>query len=148
MRIGELAQLSGLSVHSIRWYESQRLIPGVKRTAAGHRDYHEWHVSWLALLHRLKLTGMTISQMTAYAELVRNGESSLAEQRRMFVEHRARAAVEIEEKRLALAHIDAKIEFLDRWIRTGERPPIAKRLMGKDDASSRHSPSSARSVPP
>ena len=50
MRIGELARRTGLSVHAIRWYEGQRLIPGVRRTAAGHREYADWHEAWLALL--------------------------------------------------------------------------------------------------
>lgn len=128
MRIGELAQASGLSVHAIRWYESRRLIPGVRRTDAGHRDYREWHVAWLALLDRLKRTGMTISQMVAYADLVRRGEGTLPEQRAMFVAHRERAAADLAARQKALKHIDEKIAFLDRWIETGERPPIAEQL--------------------
>lgn len=128
MRIGELSKASGLSVHAIRWYESRRLIPAVRRTEAGHREYGEWHIAWLALLDRLKRTGMTIAQMTAYADLVRCGESTLAQQRAMFVEHRERAAADLVARRQALRHIDEKIAFLERWIETGERPPIAKTL--------------------
>lgn len=132
MRIGELAQASGLSVHAIRWYEARRLIPGVRRNAAGHRDYSEWHVHWLALLDRLKRTGMTIAQMVAYADLVRRGEDTLPEQRAMFVAHRERAAADLASRQQALQHIDEKIAFLDRWIETGERPPIAERLQPRE----------------
>ena len=132
MRIGELARLCGLTVHAIRWYESQRLIPGVRRNASGHREYGEWHVSWLALLNRLKLTGMTIAQMAAYTSLVRKGEGTLAEQQRMFVQHREQAARHIQARQQALEHIDLKIDFLERWIRTGQRPAIAEPSAPKD----------------
>ena len=124
MRIGELSKRSGMSIHSIRWYETQRLIPGVQRDPSGHRDYGQWHVDWLALLARLKLTGMTIAQMASYAALVRAGETTLVEQRDVFVAHRAHAAAEIDERRRALAYIDAKIAFLEQWISTGERPSL------------------------
>lgn len=147
MRIGELAKLSGLSVHSIRWYEAQHLIPGIRRNPSGHRDYLDWHVKWLALLHRLKLTGMSIAQMAAYARLVRSGESSLPEQLRLFTEHRARAAAEIAEKRRALAHIDQKITLLTHWLETGERPPIADGLMPKRPHQAQGQPAGGRSTP-
>ena len=40
-RIGTLATRSGRSIHTIRWYESQGLIPGVERDAGGRRVYVE-----------------------------------------------------------------------------------------------------------
>jgi DNA-binding transcriptional MerR regulator len=128
LRIGELAKASGLSAHSIRWYESRRLIPGVRRNVSGHRDFNEWHVAWLALLDRLKRTGMSIKQMVAYADLVRRGDSTLPQQRAMFAAHRERAAADLAMQQRALKHIDEKITFLDRWIETGMRPPVAVRL--------------------
>ena len=89
-------------------------------------------VSGLALLNRLKLTGMTISQMAAYTSLVRKRESTLAEQRRMFIQHREQSARHIQARRLALDNIDQKIDFLAQWIRTGQRPAIAEPLAPKD----------------
>ena len=46
LRIGELAARAGRSVHAIRWYESQGLIPGVMRDAGGRRVYSESHPDW------------------------------------------------------------------------------------------------------
>ena len=63
LRIGELAERTGRSVHTIRWYERQGLIPGVVRDSGGRRVYHERHVSWLELIERLRFTGMSIAQM-------------------------------------------------------------------------------------
>ena len=47
LRIGKLARLTGRSVHTIRWYEAQRLIPGVRRDPQGRRVYHEQRIAGL-----------------------------------------------------------------------------------------------------
>ncbi len=67
MRIGELARRSGRSVHTIRWYEAQGLMPGVVRDAARRRVYAPDHLLWLELVDRLRLTGMTIAEIKIYA---------------------------------------------------------------------------------
>jgi hypothetical protein len=50
LRIGELARLSGRSVHTIRWYEAQSLMPGAARDAGGRRVFSQAHVDWLELM--------------------------------------------------------------------------------------------------
>ena len=67
LRIGELARLSGRSVHTIRWYEAQGLMPGAARDAGGRRVFNQLHVDWLELMHRLRTSGMSIRQMQVYA---------------------------------------------------------------------------------
>ena len=66
MKIGELSSRSGRSIHAIRWYEAQGLIPGVERDGGGRRVYSDLHVGWLDLMDRLRRTGMTIAQMREY----------------------------------------------------------------------------------
>ncbi len=73
MLIGALARATGHSVHTIRWYESQRLIPAVRRDLQGRRTYTRWHVAWLDLVDRLRRTGMSIRQIREYAGMVKRG---------------------------------------------------------------------------
>jgi len=49
--IGELAARTGRTVHAIRWYETQGLVPGVARDEGGRRLYGEPHVG-MASGHR------------------------------------------------------------------------------------------------
>lgn len=51
--IGELARRTERSVHTIRWYEAQGLIPNVDRNPGGRRRYAAWHVEWLSFLETL-----------------------------------------------------------------------------------------------
>ena len=52
--IGRLARETGRSVHTIRWYEKQGLMPGVTRDAGGRRVYMTQHIGWLLFLDRLR----------------------------------------------------------------------------------------------
>ena len=125
LRIGGLAARTGHSIHAIRWYEAQGLIPGVMRDGSGRRVYHDDHVGWLELMNRLRRTGMSIAEMRRYTALVRQGKTTIGDRQAMLAAHRARVLRTISEWQTALALLDSKIHFYDDWQRTGKRPAVA-----------------------
>lgn len=120
--IGELAERTGRTVHAIRWYEAQGLIPGVARDSGGRRLYSERHVSWLELIERLRITGMSIAQMRQYTALVQQGRATLKQQQAVLYDHRRRVKQTIAEWTAALKLLDRKIDFYGEWLTTGLRP--------------------------
>jgi DNA-binding transcriptional MerR regulator len=124
LHIGEVASRTGRSVHAIRWYEAQGLMPGVARDNGGRRVYSEQHVGWLDLMDRLRCTGMSIAQMRQYTALVKKGGASLKERRALLAEHQQRVQENIVQWTAALALIGAKIDFYDEWAAKGERPAV------------------------
>ena len=124
LRIGAVANRTGRSIHTIRWYEAQGLIPGVARDGGGRRIYTEYHIGWLDLMERLRLTGMSVAQMREYTALVKIGDTALEQRRALLAAHRARVEETIARWTAALALIDAKIEFYDEWVAGGERPTV------------------------
>ena len=120
LRIGELSRLSGRSVHTIRWYESQNLMPGAARDAGGQRRFSQDHVAWLGLIDRLRASGMSVRDMQAYARLVRQGKPALAECRHMLQQHREKVRQRALELEAALALVDTKIALYDKWIARAE----------------------------
>ena len=123
--IGKLARLSGRSVHTIRWYESQRLIPGVRRDSQGRRAYVDAHVEWLQHLERLRDSGMSIRDMREYTALAKRGVSTLAERQQLLRVHHGRVVKRIEDLNAAMQFIEEKIDFYEQWRTTGERPASA-----------------------
>jgi DNA-binding transcriptional MerR regulator len=109
-------------VHAIRWYEAQGLIPGVIRDAGGRRSYRDRHLSWIELIQKLRLTGMSIAQIRDYAALVAQGRGTLKQQELMLRAHRVRVEKTIEEWKVALGMLDHKIEYFEEWLATGQRP--------------------------
>lgn len=120
--IGWLAAQTGRSVHAIRWYEKQGLLPGVARDGGGRRAYDPQHVQWLDLMDRLRQTGMSIAEMRRYTIMVTQGRSTVAERARLLETHRARVMQTVARWKRALALIDRKIEFYSEWEETGRRP--------------------------
>jgi DNA-binding transcriptional MerR regulator len=125
LHIGDVASRTGRSVHAIRWYEAQGLMPGVARDNGGRRVYSEHHVGWLDLMDRLRCTGMSIAQMREYTALVKQGSSTLKQRRALLAAHRARVQENIARWTEAQTLIDAKLEFYDEWVASGEQPAIA-----------------------
>lgn len=124
LSIGQVATRTGRSIYAIRWYEAQGLIPGVVRDKGGRRRFSEYHLRWLDLMERLRLTGMSIAQMREYTLLARQGSATLQQRRALLAKHQARVRENIEKWTGALALIDAKVEFYDEWLTHGERPSV------------------------
>jgi len=122
MRIGELAARSGRSIYTIRWYEAQRLMPGVMRAAGGQRVYGDQHVGWLELLQRLRHTGMSIREMREFAALVKQGDGNFHERVEFLQTHRKRVDAKIAELNEARKLIDRKIEFYRQRLGAGPKP--------------------------
>lgn len=147
--IGELASRTARSVHAIRWYETQGLMPGVQRNGGGRRVYNERHVDWLLLMERLRRTGMSIAEMRRYTALVMQGKPTLAQRRDMLAAHRARVLSTIEEWSEALALLDGKLDFYGEWLASGHRPKTAPsaRVKARAKAPLKARPAARRRTP-
>ena len=121
--IGDIAEATGRSIHTLRWYERQGLLPGVYRDRGNRRIYRPAHIGWLRFLARLKRTGMTVGEMKVYADLTAQGGKTASSRERLLVQHRAKLDQRIETLMEARDVIDLKIEFYRAWQATGQRPP-------------------------
>jgi DNA-binding transcriptional MerR regulator len=108
--ISEAAERSGLSAHTLRYYERIGLVRAPERGTNGHRRYTEEDLAWLGLLIKLRATGMPIADMLRYAELVRQGPGTAAARWELLLGHRAKVAARIAQLQADLAVIDFKIE--------------------------------------
>lgn len=110
MKIGELSKRSGLSAHTIRYYERIGLLPRAHRDHSGHRDYDEAILTWIDFLDRMKACGMPIREMLLYAALRAQGAGTEAERRALLVRHRARVRAHVTELTACLSLLDTKID--------------------------------------
>lgn len=110
MKIGELAKRTGLSAHTIRYYERIGLLPFADRDAGGQRDYDDSILIWIEFLGRLKTTGMPIREMLCYAALREQGHETGPERRALLEAHRERVREHIAELEACLLVLDTKID--------------------------------------
>jgi DNA-binding transcriptional MerR regulator len=110
LTIAEVAADTGLTAHTLRYYERAGLLEPPQRGGNGHRRYTSRDLGRIRMLTRLRDTGMPIAEVRRYFEFVRAGERTAPERRRLLLDHRAAVAARIAQLQQDLALIDSKIE--------------------------------------
>ena len=111
--ISEVADVTGMSAHTLRWYERIGLMPHVDRSHTGQRRFSNRDLDWLAFVGKLRLTGMPVADMVRYAELVRAGDHTTAERRALLEATRSDVQRRIAELQDTLTVLDHKIAGYD-----------------------------------
>ncbi|MBV9417419.1 MAG: MerR family transcriptional regulator [Solirubrobacterales bacterium] len=109
--IQEATERSGLSAHTLRYYERIGLLDPVARATGNQRRYDEGDLAWLAFLQRLRATGMSIRTMRRFADLRRAGEETFPDRRALLEEHRDEVLERIAELQRDLQALTAKINL-------------------------------------
>ena len=88
LRIGDVAQRTGLSVHALRFYERENLLVGpIFRNTGGRRRYSLEDVEWLRICVRLRESGMPLTDLRKFAELVRHGPGNETQRLELLRKH-------------------------------------------------------------
>jgi len=113
------ARESGLSAHTIRWYERIGLLDRVARGSDGRRRFGADDLEWLEMLVKLRRTGMPVAEMARYAELVRGGAG---EQERLALlgKHRERVLAALAAQQECLEFLEYKIDLYRGRLEAGE----------------------------
>ncbi|NJK82247.1 MAG: MerR family transcriptional regulator [Chloroflexaceae bacterium] len=119
--IAQVAALTGVSIHTLRYYERVGLLDRVDRANSGHRRYGEADVNRINFLKRLRKTGMSISEMQRFVALYRAGDDTLSERRAMLEDHRRAIQAQIADLQEIIAFIDDKIATYDEQERINSR---------------------------
>jgi MerR family copper efflux transcriptional regulator len=92
LQIGQVAERTGMSLRTIRFYEENGLVVPTARSEGGFRLYSDVDITRLEVIKRMKPLGFTLEEMqqllTLLAELPRAGDDreALLDRLRMFHE--------------------------------------------------------------
>jgi DNA-binding transcriptional MerR regulator len=120
LTIQEVSQATGLSAHTLRYYERIGLIHPIRREGNSHRHYTMDDVGWIEFLLKLRATGMSIKDMQKYAELQRQGEATLPERVEMLKSLRDKVEARMDELNEHLKLIYYKIDIYQRIVEEKE----------------------------
>ncbi|MFD4470237.1 MerR family transcriptional regulator [Rhodococcus sp. NPDC058505] len=110
MTIAEVVARTGLTAHTLRYYERDGLmLAEIGRASSGHRRYTAFDVAWIELITRLRATGMPIREIQRYAALVRAGDGTEPDRLELLLAHRGRVLAQLAEVTEHLAALDTKI---------------------------------------
>ncbi|MBW4439201.1 MAG: MerR family transcriptional regulator [Pleurocapsa minor GSE-CHR-MK-17-07R] len=105
----EVSAITGLSIPTLRYYESIGLLDSVQRADNSHRRYSDDDLRRIEFLKRVRATGMSISEMGRYVDLFRAGDETLAQRLDVLLAHRQRVQAQMDALADTLDFLDAKI---------------------------------------
>lgn len=111
MNIQTVTKETGLSAHTLRYYEKVGIIFEIERDASGHRIYAENHLNWIRFVIKLKSSGMSIKQIRHYASLVKQGPDTVQERLEIMKAHKQKMLQKMSELKENLKMIDYKINY-------------------------------------
>jgi DNA-binding transcriptional MerR regulator len=121
LSIAEAARRTGVSVHTLRYYERAGLVvTPIDRTYGGRRRYQQEDLKWITICTRLRATGMPIKTIRRYAQLVSAGPGNEQERLALMEAHRADVTAKLADLQENLKLIDHKIDVYRGRLEAGD----------------------------
>ena len=117
--ISEVAESTGFTPDTLRWYEREGLLPQVERDSSRRRRYSSRDVALLRTLARLRRTGMPTREMREFTRLVTEGAATHGQRLALLAAHQERIVARLAEMQDDLAVLEKKVEHYRYLIEQG-----------------------------
>lgn len=114
MTIKEAAEITGISINNLRYYERIGLFPEIPRTSSGMRDYDEVSLNWINFAMRFKRGGMSLEAIREYIQLALQGDETKPARKEILLD----AKEELEKK---MARIQESLDVINYKLHTYEQ---------------------------
>lgn len=119
--IGQVAKKTGLTAHTLRYYEKEGLLPFVRKNGSGLRVFSDSDLGWLQLIECLKGTGMPLKGIKQYIDWFIEGDATLAKRLEMFKEQKIKLEEQMSQLQRHMERINYKIAYYEEIIANGEQ---------------------------
>ena len=124
--IQDVSKKTGLTAHTLRYYEKEGLFTGVERSQGGIRQYTDEDLERLGLIRCLKNTGMSIQEIARFVQLTHEGDHTLEERVKLLREHRERVLERMAEMQEHLDKVTWKLNFFSEKLRAYQEKEAKK----------------------
>lgn len=135
--IGEVAKMMNLSISTLRYYDKEGLLPLVERTTSGIRKFSDNDIEWLNIIECLKNTGMQLKDIKTFFQWCEEGDSTIENRYKMFLERKAETEKQIELLQKSLDLINYKCNYYKIALKAGTTniPELQKQHTLSDSSS-------------
>lgn len=120
MTIKEVSEKYGISGDTLRYYERVGVLPPIKRTSGGIRDFGEEDLSWVELVLCMRNAGLPIEAIIEYVKLFQLGDSTFAARLELLSEQRRKLVEQREKIDITLERLNYKIAKYEEAVKTGK----------------------------
>jgi len=111
--IGQVAEKTGLSSYTLRYYDKEGLMPFVHRGNGGRREFTENDMDFVDLISCLKETGMSLKEIRDFVNMSMEGNITLEERLAMFKKQRDNVMKQIAQSQRYLEKLDHKVQYFE-----------------------------------
>ena len=117
--IGEVSAQLGIPAPTLRYYDKEGLLPFVRRSASGVREFSDSDLEWLHMIECLKRSGLSIKDIKEFVDLYVEGDSTLEQRRDIFYRRRAAIEREMDALKETLEFVNYKCWYYDTAVAAG-----------------------------
>ena len=121
MTIAEVSRKMDISADTLRYYERIGLIPPVKRSKSGIRDYSEKDLGWISFAKCMRSAGISIEALIEYVALFQQGDDTITTRKQILIDQRDELEKKIKEMQRTLAYLNTKLEHYEDMLVPKER---------------------------
>lgn len=122
--IGQVAEMFGMPISTLRYYDKQGLFPNIERVS-GIRKFSETEIEALRVIECLKKAGMEIKDIKQFMDWCVEGESTYPQRKAMFEAQKVRMEEEIARMNRTLDMLKFKCWYYEQAIRDGNDKKLA-----------------------
>jgi DNA-binding transcriptional MerR regulator len=121
--IDEAAERTGLSKHTLRYYEREGLLPPIAKASSGHRRYTDDDIGWVKFLQLLRATGMPIREAKEFVTLTWAGDHTIPQRVEVLTGYRAALVERMARDVEHLEALNRKIGFYEDVLSAKDATP-------------------------
>jgi DNA-binding transcriptional MerR regulator len=111
--VKQVAEKTGVSTHTLRFYEKEGVLLFVERDDNGNRIYSDESLAWLDFILSLRSTGMPLAGIKQYTELFLKGDQTIRERKQMMLRHKEKIEEQMTQSIRHLEKINYKLALYD-----------------------------------
>ena len=119
MTIKEVCEKFDLSPATLRYYERAGVIPEVRRTKGGIRDYSQDDVNWVENAVCMRGAGVPIEMLIEYVRLFQMGDETIEARRDLLLEVRSGIQKKLDQYQETMNRLNYKISRYEEAVKTG-----------------------------
>lgn len=116
--VKQVAEKLNITIHTVRYYTDQNLIPGVVRDKNNNRMFDDEALGWVMGCVFLKEGGMSIKQIRKYIDLCLEGDSTIFERYEIIVQQHEQALKKLEEAQKTVEYMENKVSYYEKLLET------------------------------
>ena len=122
--IGQVAEMFGLPISTLRYYDKQGLFPNMER-ASGIRKFGDTEIEALRVIECLKKAGREIKDIRQFMDWCAEGPATYPQRKAMFEAQRTHMEAELEQMNRTMDMLKFKCWYYEQAIRDGNEEKLA-----------------------